>query len=215
MKRNLPILVALLVLLAGGAVHGLWTDRWGKSPAVQVAARRLESLRIEVPGWKSEPESLEDGAQEGAGAEGAWGRTYTDPHTGEVLHVVLLCGPSGRMCVHRPEHCYQGAGYTMAADPAHWTVSPGSSPAEFWTTRFSRPQPGGPVQVRIFWSWFDGTAWQAPESPRWALASQPVLCKLYVVREMPPRPQPERVEDDPTVAFLEQFVPALSTALRP
>jgi hypothetical protein len=116
------------------------------------------------------------------------------------------------MCVHRPEHCYRGAGYDLLADPIRCTIA-GERPAECWTTRFRKEEPSGDVTLRIFWAWFDGERWRAPDSPRLAFAHLSALYKLYAIRELPARP--ERPEQDPTLDLLRQLLPALANALRP
>ncbi len=87
-------------------------------------------------------------------------RRYTDARSGASVLVILLCGRSGKMSVHRPEHCYRGAGYEMMAVPMHWQAS-GDPSAECWTAKFRKEEPTGDVQLRIFWTWFgDGVlAW--------------------------------------------------------
>ena len=67
------------------------------------------------------------------------------------------------------------------------------------------------MQLRIFWTWFGDGTWQAPDSPRLTFAHLPVLYKLYVVRELPPRP--ERLEQDPSLDLLQQLLPALASVL--
>jgi hypothetical protein len=148
-----------------------------------------------------------------ARAAGSWARTFTNPATTNVVAVFLLCGPGGPMSVHQPEHCYQGAGYEMigAATPYHLKAGPGETPAEFWTARFRRQTPTGLMEIRIFWSWFTGSSWLAPSSPRLSLTRYPALYKLYVVHELnTPR---ESLTEDPAVELLGRLIPELTRAL--
>src|SRR4051812_21603164 len=46
MPRTWPFLAAAGMIVAAGVVHGLWTDRWGKSRALEDAAARVESERM-------------------------------------------------------------------------------------------------------------------------------------------------------------------------
>jgi hypothetical protein len=138
------------------------------------------------------------------------GARYTDARTGASALVILLCGRPGKMSVHRPEHCYRGAGYEMEAEPVRHTVGD-DSPADCWTAKFRKAGPAGAVRLRIFWTWFGDGAWQAPDSPRLTFAPLPALYKLYVVRELPPRP--ERLEEDPSLDLLQQLLPSLAGAL--
>ncbi len=213
MSRIIPLLAGLAIVVGAGWVHGLWTQRWSKSADLAAAVARLDKLPGDLEGWKAEPGEEDREALAAAGAEGWWIRRCTNQRTGDRVEVLLLCGPSGRLCVHQPEHCYSGAGYELAVPPARFTSAAGG-PAEFWTARFTKEDFSGPVKLRIFWSWFAGGAWQAPDNPRWTLAREPALYKLYVIHEEPPGP-PVRVEDDPAAAFLRVLVPALSQALAP
>ncbi len=213
MARLGPLLAGLALVLGTALVHGLWTQRWSKSADLAAAAARLDGLPDDLGEWKAEPGPEDREALADAGAEGWWLRRYTNQRTGAKVDVVLLCGPSGRMCVHRPENCYGGAGYELAASPARYTptgADPGS--AEFWTARFTREEVSDPVNLRIFWSWFADGAWHAPDNPRWALAHVPALYKLYVIHEEPPGP-PVAVADDPAAQLLRLLLPALSRAL--
>jgi hypothetical protein len=205
-----PLSLGLAVVLAAGWIHGLWTQRWSKSADLEAAVARLGELPGDLEGWKAEPGTEDREALAAAGAEGWWIRRYVQPYSGAHVDVLLLCGPSGRLCVHRPEHCYSGAGYELAAPATHFSLPGG----EFWMARFTKEDLSGPVTVRIFWSWFANGTWQAPSNPRWSLAHAPALYKLYVLREEPPGP-PGRVEDDPAAEFLRILVPALSRALDP
>jgi len=209
-----------------GIVHWLWSDRWGQSRELEEAAQRLERIPDvfregtadgEDSGWgPGVPSELDAASLTQAGARGAWLRRFTHKGSGATVTVILLCGRPGRTSVHRPEHCYRGAGFEMDGPAVKYAVgAPGVAPAEFWTARFSKPEtgPDGPVQLRIFWSWFAAGAWQAPASPRLVFARYPALYKLYVVREL--ASGQERVEDDPCVPFLQSLVPELVKALSP
>jgi hypothetical protein len=210
MPRSLPLLAGLILVMATALVQGVWTQRWQKSADLEEAVRRLSYVPGDLGTWKAEPVELDAEALALAGAQGSWVRRYTDTRSGVSVQVILLCGRSGKMSVHRPEHCYRGAGYDMMAEPTRYqfAVDP---PAECWTTRFRKEESTGNVGLRIFWTWFGDGQWQAPDSPRFQFAHLSALYKLYAVRELPPRQ--ERLEQDPTLDLLQQLLPALSKAL--
>jgi hypothetical protein len=54
MRRSLPILVGLLLVLGAGAVHGLWTRRWLGSGELARAAGRLGTLPDSLGAWQGE-----------------------------------------------------------------------------------------------------------------------------------------------------------------
>lgn len=212
MRRFLPILAGLLVLIGTGVVHGLWTERWHRSPELQQAASRLDTLPADLGPWKGEVTEQDPEALAQTGAVGHYSRLFTDPQSGEKILVILLCGRPGRMSVHRPEHCYGSAGYEMTGPPLQLKVTPkGQETAELWTGLFSKNEAGGPVQLRIFWSWFDGRRWQAPNTPRTTFARLPALYKLYVIRNVTGSHSP--IERDPSVALLGWLLPELDRTL--
>lgn len=214
MSRSLPLLTGLALVLAAGYLHGVWTQRWRRAPELEQAVRRLRDLPGDLGPWKAQPAPVDEQDLAQAGAAGWWSRRYTHEKTGESVSVIMLCGRGGPLCVHRPEHCYRGAGYEMASAPLlhRPRLGPGAAPAEFWTTRFVKQDVTGGEQLRIFWAWRGGGGWTAPNNPRWDLAHLPVLHKLYVVREVTTA-RPQRVEDDPAAHFLELLLPALDRAI--
>lgn len=212
MLRTLPLLIGLAILVAVGVVHGLWTDRWHPSEALVQASARLEGLPTTLGGWTSieyeqDPEMLEL-----TGATGCFSRTFTDPQTGERVLVILLVGKPARMAVHRPEHCYQSAGYTINGRPSKVELQPRGEPnAEFMTGMFSRDETDGPNQMRIFWSFFAADRWSMPNSPRLAFAREPVLYKLYVIRNTTGPTGP--LENDACVRLLGLLLPVFNRTL--
>jgi hypothetical protein len=213
MSRTLPVLAALAAVLGTGLVHGLWTERWQRAPELEEAVARMDGLPGDLGPWQARPAAVDPEALAMAGAAGCWSRTYRHARGGPQVTVILLCGPAGRMAVHRPEHCYRGAGYEMVSAATRHSVGPGpgAPAAEFWSARFRREEGVRTVQLRIFWSWCAGGAWEAPDSPRWAYARLPFLYKLYVVRETDPDREP--FPEDPSIALLRLLIPELTRAL--
>jgi len=209
LSRFAPMLTALVIVLGVGLLHGTWTQRWVKSAALEAAVARLDSLPDHAGDWHGQAIELDPQALRQAGADGYWLRRFTNAKTGAAVNLFILCGRSGKMAVHRPEHCYQGAGYEMLAAPALQRLDPVS--ASLWTTRFRKQDAAGPVELRIFWSWLADGQWQTPESPRLTFARPPVLYKLYAIHEMTGSRQ--RVEDDPSLDLLRTLLPAVTQTL--
>lgn len=124
MVRVLPILIGLTVLLSSGLVHGWWTDRWIQSEELTEAVQRLEQLPNDVGRWKGEPYPQEAQALTLAGAVGHYSRHFVDAQTGDEVGVILLVGRGARMVVHRPEHCYQAAGFALQGLPLRVEIQP-------------------------------------------------------------------------------------------
>ena len=130
-------------MLLTGFVHGTWTQRWHPSAEVDAAVGRLDAIPTQVGDWTAgDAETIEPEVLKAAGAQGCWMRSFTSAATGQKVLVVVLCGHTGKMCVHRPENCYPGQGYDLAAAPLHQAIkmANGSPDAEFWTARFAKPE---------------------------------------------------------------------------
>jgi len=210
-SRTVPLLVALAVVLAAGLLHGIGTDRWRQSPDLQFAISRIHDLPERVGDWQAAPLEMDIAELRQAGAEGWWLRRFTNARTGEIVSILLLCGPTRYMAIHRPEDCYRGAGYEIAAPPAPLTISDRAD--LFWTARFRKSDAIGVSQLRICWSWFADGRWQAPDSPRLTFAGIPVLYKLYAICELSEPTEP--TTGDSSVELLRLLVPELSRLLSP
>jgi hypothetical protein len=200
-------------VLTAGVLHGIGTDRWHASQELEIAAARLQRLPEQTGDWQARPVQMDAEALRRAGAEGHWLRRFTNRSSGASVTIVLLCGRTGHMAVHRPEDCYRSAGYEMIGS-AEVCLLPGSSEhgaTAFWTARFDKQATAGPLQLRIFWSWLADGRWQAPNSPRLAFAGLPVLYKLYAVRETTGPEGP--IDDDPCIDLLRRLIPELTNSL--
>lgn len=219
MKTALPIVAAMALVLATGLLHGWWTERWQRSPDVQDAVARLQDparLPCDVGDWKCDDTPVDQAALAQAGAESYWIRKYTNSRTKQVALVILLCGRSGRMSVHRPEYCYRGAGYEMVGSAVRTPVKVAADepPVEFWTGLFRKEEPTQTRTLRIYWTWFSGDSWQSPPGdPRLAFARHPALYKLYVVHDVEERSAPP--EKDSYLDLIRRLLPPLTRALTP
>jgi hypothetical protein len=209
MTRLLPALTALTLLVTTGVVHGLWTERWRPSDALERAAARVATVPLEIGDWQGKDIDVDAEAFAQAGARGYWARTYTRPGGDSVL-VVLMCGRPGKMAVHTPEVCYGGAGYELFESPTTIVVrdEAGVEQGVFWSARFSK-QAGG-SELRLDWAWGDGHDWQAPGNPRWTFRGRPFLYKLYASHEISPGQA-----GDPTAELLSELLPKVRDALMP
>jgi hypothetical protein len=209
--RFVAVLLGVALLVGAGVVHGLWTDRWEPSLELERSVQRLAELPADIGSWKGEAYEQDAEALTQTGAVAHYSRTFTDPTSGERVLVVLLAGKPGRMSVHRPENCYRASGYELAGEPIRCTVRPsGTAAAEFWTGVFVREEATGPTHTRIYWTWYDGEHWVAPDSPRWRFARCRVLYKLYVIRNVAAATPPET---GPCVRLLGELLPALERRL--
>jgi hypothetical protein len=65
--------------------------------------------------------------------------------------------------------------------------------------------------LRIYWSWRGSKEWSAPEEPRWSFALEPVLSKLYIVRET--AGEVIDAKDDPCNEFMSLLLPEIDRVL--
>src|SRR2546422_188923 len=156
MRRHLPFLTAFALVITSGVVHGLWTDRWRPSTALEDALARVDQVPLKLGGWHGQAQETDAQAFERAGAQRYWSRQYT--WSDKKVSVILMCGRAGRMAVHTPEVCYRGAGYEVLAAPLHYPVTFGTNQAQFWTARFGK---GLATDLQLYWAWNDGHGWAA------------------------------------------------------
>lgn len=207
-----PVAAGLLLVLATGLVHGLWSNRWGDNADLETAAARLHDIPLDIEGWSGSEQKIDPERLAQAEAAGCLARSYAGDTDEKRLSVVLLCGRFGPLAVHTPEVCYGGAGYEMLGSPARSVVplDDGSS-AEVWTARFHKPADPSASPLRVVWAWSAGKGWLAPRSPRWTFRREPVLFKFYLAREMPRMDDP--AEGDPCFTFLRAWLPRVDEAL--
>ncbi|MFO0877273.1 MAG: exosortase-associated EpsI family protein [Gemmataceae bacterium] len=212
MRRVVPLLIGLAVLVTVGLVHGRWTDRWQPSTDLVEAADRVAQLPENIGDWKGQEVVQDPEALAMAGAVGHYSRRFQDPQTGEQVLVILLVGKASRLVVHRPEHCYTTAGYIIKNQPTTLRLGiPGLEEAELATGLFVRDEVTGPSQLRIFWAFGANHRWSAPTSPRWAFAREPLLYKLYLIRGV--AEEPGSIREDPSLRLLGELLPLLERQL--
>jgi hypothetical protein len=210
--QKVSVLAAVVVVVAGGAVHRSWRGDWDNAPAVAEAVAKIDHIPLAIGSWQGQPLQLDAGDAARAGYAGASWRRYVDTETGAVVSVLVVCGRPGPLSVHTPDVCYGGAGFTMLEEPVRAPFAvPGKPAAAFWTARFGKPANPGLAPLRIYWAWYAGEQWEAPDNPRLAFARFPVLYKLYVVSTTSAgSPTGDR---DACAEFLQQLLPALEKTL--
>jgi Protein of unknown function (DUF3485) len=213
MLRVLPLMVCFAAVLVSGLLHGLWTFRWQPSRALEEAVQRVPEVPLVIGDWHGEELPTDPAVYAQAGAQGYWMRRYRHQATKEIVSVILMCGPGGRMSVHTPDICYQGAGFQMIGSQKAVTIplKDTAHTAEFWTGHFAKGTTTGAGQLHLYWAWSFAGDWQAPEHPRFTFRGQPVLYKLYVINSWVPRQGSQ--EQAPGVTFLQQLVPVLQKTL--
>jgi hypothetical protein len=212
MARYLLLLTIGLVITTDGYLCGYWTGRWQPTREPPAVAK-LKELSPTVGDWQGEDQPLEPAVVQRAGFDGYVSRQYTNQRTQAKVHLLLAWGRPGPLCVHTPEVCYGGSGYTVSKVATRWTAPSvnGATGGEFWKGSFGRTDAVTPGQIRVMWSWNKNGRWQAPDNPRWSLAGTPVLYKLYATQQFLPRGDSADAQD--VEEFLRDVQPVLDEAL--
>ena len=205
MKSVILVLIGCGMLLAGGYVHGLWTDRWNDGADLAEAVARLDRVPLQIGEWNGKRIPRERDAR--SGLAGAATFQFTNANTGKTVTVFLACGRPGPVSVHTPEVCYAGNGYDVEKPVKFSSSRTNLSGQTFFTSRLVRKRITEQHAQRIFWAWNAGNNWEVSENPRFAFAGQPVLFKMYVIREL--TGTSESLENDPCVDLLEVLSPTL------
>jgi hypothetical protein len=211
MMRLPALFVGILVVIASGVVHGLWTDRWAVSSEPAASASKLAGVPASFGDWyMAEESTLDAKEQANAGIAGYLIRRYVHSGKGTQVQMYLLCGRPGQISVHTPDICFAGAGFEFSNAPQRKTDI-GQSGNDFWVAQCAKHTTALPEQVRVYWAWSTAGQWQAPDNPRLSFARSKALFKLYVVHPLPPAG--EAIDNDPSLDFIAQLLPELKRCL--
>ena len=222
-RNTIPLFSGLLLLIAGGIVHGMWTGRWETTDLTGVAAR-VHDVPKQINDWICiEEGSVSDAELKMAELSSYSMRHYRNQRTGAIVTMLLMCGPTGPVAVHPPTACYAGQGYEQIGESQLHRVAPAKrdNAAEansshdvthrLMTAQFRKPGRANSRKARIFWSWTADGHWSTPASPRLEFAGCPALFKLYVTHEahdlLPLN------GTTPAEEFLRELLPAVRNAV--
>ncbi len=212
----LPIAAAVVLMLGAGYVQGVWSERWGTFPELQVFAEQLEAIPSQIGEWKGiDAEGSDEKILEIAGAAGELVRTYRNGN-GEEVRVSIICGRLQDITYHTPDRCYPAAGFDMHGQPQHAVITlPNGEEASFFTVNFTKSEATGTHSEQGYWSWTGDGDWIAPDNTKFAFAAQQqALYKLYVFANAPEKAR-QPGERDFCRDFMKVFIPVLNDALRP
>ncbi|HZZ80076.1 MAG TPA: exosortase-associated EpsI family protein [Gemmataceae bacterium] len=204
MQRIIIVIAAAGMLVASGAVHGVWTDRWSEQTDLKAAASKLERLPMTIGSWQGANVEMQNDPS--SSVAGQLARRYVHDKTGKAVTILLTCGRAGAVCTHTPDVCYAGNGYEVEKPKRYQASEP---KAEFWTARFVRERASGKSHLRIFWAWHGTQSWKVADNPRWTFAGEKVLFKLYLINELVQSDEPP--EASASVEFMHDLLPAIKT----
>jgi hypothetical protein len=207
MLHLLSSITATGLLIVCGLLHGRWTDRWRPSAEPAKAAAHLRDVAMILGEWEGQDIEVKPSSVD-ATLAGSLQRRYVNQRTGHSVLVALVCGRHGPVSIHTPDVCYDASGFQVGSRSR---VTAPEKMGEFWCADAVRTRVTDETRLRIFWSWNHGHGWNASEDARIQFARQPVLFKLYVIRDL--AALNEKPADDPTLGFMEVFLPELDRAL--
>ena len=224
-KQLIPCIVALVIIVGSGYVHGVTSFRWTAERELKVSEDKLAKVPLEIESgvdaagnkvyWKGLESKLDERQMKIGQIRASVSRRYTNSQTGQSVTILLLSGRPGPLSVHTPEVCYAGSGYKMQSDRKQETITYEGSQANFWSIRVAKEDPLQPGELNIVYGWFANGKWSAPENDaRFSFAEFPVLYKLYTIREDTRTSTGRSVDtSDPSVKFLQDFLPVLQKIL--
>lgn len=210
MKRS-SLIVFLIFLLAGAAVHGAITQRFSAFAPDSTRRERIHGLAVSFEDCESTPIEHDVPLKERSLATS---RRYLSKANGFAATTSIISGVPGAVATHTPDVCYTASGYTMTRNPKRQmiTLANGAS-ATYLFADFEKSKATQVERVRVRWAWsIDGT-WDAPDYARFKFLKSPELYKLYVVTVLPA--ESDTPDDPPAVtafvkAAFEQYSEALS-----
>jgi hypothetical protein len=186
--RTPHFLVAIALLVVGGAVHGMWTHRWSEAAATHAGIDLLSNISEPLGDWR--PDTLiEVPPKEIPKGTTVVCRQFVNEKANKRAVVSITSGVPGIVAAHTPDVCFLGSGYKLKGPPSKQTLpmSTGGS-VSYYVADFEKTSAAGSEAVRCRWAWTADGAWQAPEYPRLFFARSqvnlPVLYKLYIVHPL-------------------------------
>jgi hypothetical protein len=212
--RTLSLVVASAIIVSTGVVHGIWTQRWGRSHTLETRVAKLKDIPRRIDVWEGRDSDLDRRSIEQAGIAGYLLRHYENRRDGSAVNVLLVCGPPGPIAVHTPEVCYGGIGYEPSAPRVKSHLKDvGRRDDEVWALDLEKPGLTGQERLHILYAWSADGTWRASEAPRVDFAGSPALCKIYVIRKA--TEAGATGQDDACARFLQVFLPELRKSLFP
>ena len=222
LRRTLPLISFGAIVVAVGAAHGLYSNRWTISADLEERIHRLDLVPPVLGRWQAEvdkqgriiDELSEDDLRRG-GIKGHFYGRYKNLDTNESVTLFIVCGRSGPISVHTPDVCYGGSGFNQIGKQFRKDIAvAGNDNRSVWALKFFKPPSTfARSEIEVNWAWNGGHGWMAPDEPRWTFAGYSSLYKLYVVRDLSSLPSAK--EQDPSVSFLKVFLPELEKILYP
>jgi hypothetical protein len=147
---------------------------------------RMDAIPLNIGPWKGTAKPSDAKVMKVAEALAHSSRVYVHETTQEAVSVLLLFGETSAQGAHDPEFCYAGYGYRRVSNREQHSLPAERTGAamELWTARFERPDPSQATLLQVYWGWGRNGEWTAPNRPRFALASEKMIYKIYIQRPL-------------------------------
>jgi hypothetical protein len=180
------LIVAVVLALVTGLVHGRLTQRWGPVPDLQAAGKKLEEFPTKIGDWELLSEApMAEGVQQILTCAGYINRQYVNRQSGETVSVAMIVGPSGPTAVHTPEICYSSRAYSIQRprERVEFSDKDGRTHS-IWSLSF-RPNNPSMDRLLVYYAWRADETWTASDSPRFEFAGRRMLVKLQMACNVP------------------------------
>jgi hypothetical protein len=216
MKRWVPLLTGLALILGAGFGHGVWTNRWSFSNEPQRSAAKVPSVAMHLGDWEGrELPPLEDEVLAMGQIAGYLNRAYVQADSQLPISVQILCGRPGPIVAHLPNICLGGEGYSQVGELQPYVHKVSSQQkVEFTVGQFLHTLDGGGTEyVRFFWTMSATGEWKSPRgwSGRLSFGKYPALYKVYLQRRVSSPDDP--LDKDPLLQFTNFLMPELQKKL--
>jgi len=186
--RTTHLVGAVLLLVIGGVVHGMWTHRWSANASSDDGIDLLAANDEPISGWRPGP-AVPVNERDVAKGTKVVSRQFVQETGGRKAVVSVTCGVPGVVAAHTPDVCFLGSGYKLKSAPTKQPLTPAAGEnVTFYVADFEKTTATGTEAVRCRWAWTADGTWQAPDYPRLFFARSqarlPVLYKLYVVHPL-------------------------------
>jgi hypothetical protein len=209
-------LVALVVAsLTGDVVCRSTVHSADEERLMRIASEGISRLPATIGPWRLlKTETMPDSAIALLQCRGHEARLYGDDQTGDKVSLILLVGPAGPLVAHTAEVCYGSVDNDIVGPPHSEIVRGTGERADtvHQVTFASKSLSGHKLRVYYAWRKFEGR-WEAPDRPRLTLGGQPMLYKLQMAGEAPPKADDRTLESDAARRFLVDLLPVLDRTL--
>ena len=209
-RMTVPILLACLLTLCSGVLHGRMSRMWGVDEKMDQAADLLDGMPPQFGPWQQEGSyPLGDSAMELLQCRGYLHHGYRNAETGQFLRVAVMVGPGSKISVHVPEICFESTNYTLIQNRRRLDLEHEQGTDSFWTVAF-QSNDVSQRRLNVYYGWSANDGWVAPQMPRWSVAGSPILYKLQLTEEVPATGDASGTGAED---FLKRFLPVLNERL--